>query len=138
MNIKALAIIGVLVITGSVIAYSLAPSQSQPGEGAAMVSVDIPELSELEKAGETFYNASCAACHGVNVTGQDGIAPSFIDPIYQPNFHSDGAFYVAVQSGVRAHHWTFGSMPVIEGVSRDDVAAIVAYVRAVQRENGIE
>jgi len=77
MNIKALAIIGVLVVTGSVIAYNLAPSQSQPGEGAAMVAVNIPDLSELEKAGETLYNASCAACHdsgaaGAPVVGQKG------------------------------------------------------------------
>jgi hypothetical protein len=38
---------------------------------------------------------------------------------------------------VRAHHWNFGSMPPVSGVSDDDVATITAFVREVQRANGI-
>jgi len=38
-------------------------------------------------------------------------------------------------AGVR--HWRFGDMPPVEGLSRRDVAAIVAYVRELQRANGI-
>ena len=39
--------------------------------------------------------------------------------------------------GVRAHHWKFGNMPAIENLTRSDVTAIVAYVRELQRANGI-
>jgi len=39
--------------------------------------------------------------------------------------------------GVRAHHWKFGNMPAIEGLTRADVKAIIAYVRELKRQNGI-
>ena len=48
------------------------------------------------------------------------------------------AFVLAAQNGARAHHWNFGNMPAVEGVTQGDVLNIVAYVRALQRENGIE
>ena len=56
---------------------------------------------------------------------------------YEPSHHSDEAFQMAVRNGVRAHHWPFGNMPPIEGLTRADVQYIVRYVREVQRENGI-
>jgi hypothetical protein len=48
------------------------------------------------------------------------------------------SFLMAVTQGVRAHHWTFGDMPPQEGLTQGDVRAIVAYVRELQRFNGIE
>jgi len=47
------------------------------------------------------------------------------------------AFHLAVQNGVRAHHWKFGNMPAQDGLTRSDVNTIVAYVREVQQANGI-
>jgi len=138
MNFKAVAIVGVLVIAGATISYLMQPPPSQPGEGAPIVEIIVPQLSALELSGEALYNASCAACHGVNIVGKEGIAPSFVNAIYRPRHHSDGAYYVAVQSGVRAHHWPFGSMPPVEDVDREDVRKIIAYVRAIQKANGIE
>jgi hypothetical protein len=44
---------------------------------------------------------------------------------------------LAVKNGVRAHHWRFGDMPPVEGVSDEDATKIVAYVRELQRANGI-
>jgi len=38
---------------------------------------------------------------------------------------------------VRAHHWKFGNMPPVEGIHDEDVIKIIAFVRAVQKENGI-
>jgi hypothetical protein len=38
---------------------------------------------------------------------------------------------------VEPHHWDFGPMPPQPDVSRADVEAIVAYVRAEQKEAGI-
>lgn len=43
----------------------------------------------------------------------------------------------AVRQGVRGHHWRFGDVPPVEGVSDEELAQIVAYVRTVQRANGI-
>ena len=45
----------------------------------------------------------------------------------EPGHHGDGSFHQAVARGVRAHHWRFGDMPPVEGLSRRDVAGIVAY-----------
>jgi hypothetical protein len=44
---------------------------------------------------------------------------------------------MAVQQGVRSHHWKFGDMPRQEGLTKADVAGITTYVRALQRANGI-
>ncbi|MDH3227789.1 MAG: cytochrome c [Thermoleophilia bacterium] len=89
------------------------------------------------EAGRIAYERSCAACHGVGGQGTDQ-GPPFIDEIYEPSHHADGAFLLAVRNGVRAHHWNFGDMPRQEGLSDQEVAQIVAYVRGVQRDAGIE
>ena len=44
----------------------------------------------------------------------------------------------AVRFGVIAHHWTFGDMPPVEGLSDEQVAAIVDWIRERQRAAGIE
>jgi len=38
---------------------------------------------------------------------------------------------------VKAHHWEFGNMPKIEGVSPADVEQIIRYIRWLQRQAGI-
>ena len=45
---------------------------------------------------------------------------------------------LAVRNGVRSHHWRFGSMLPVEGLSDGDVELVVEYVRALQRANGID
>jgi hypothetical protein len=47
------------------------------------------------------------------------------------------SFVLAVKNGVRAHHWRFGDMPPVDGLTQSDVMNIVAYVRELQRANGI-
>lgn len=115
-------------------------NQPQPAErtGVPLVSVIVPDFSAAERAGEVAYNNSCAACHGENAAGQEGVAPPFVHHIYEPGHHGDRAFLVAALSGVRAHHWPFGDMPPVEGVTEHDVAQIITYVRALQRANGIQ
>jgi len=104
-----------------------------------MVEVVVPaSLSETESMGERAFATLCAACHGTSAAGREGIAPPLVHRIYHPGHHSDEAFHIAVQNGVRAHHWRFGNMPPIEGVTRAEVNTIIAYVRALQRANGIE
>ncbi len=106
--------------------------------GAAMVEVAVPEtLSENAQIGKAAFEAKCAVCHGVNAAGKDGVAPPLVHKIYEPSHHGDAAFLVAAKNGVRAHHWRFGNMPPVEGVTDGDVKMIVAYVRELQRANGI-
>jgi len=100
-------------------------------------AVIVPSLSPLEQQGETLFNASCAACHGKNAAGQEGVAPPLVHIIYEPNHHSDQSFQRAAKLGVGQHHWPFGNMPPVENVTKDDVQKIIAYVRALQRGNGV-
>jgi hypothetical protein len=58
--------------------------------------------------------------------------------IYEPDHHADPAFQLAVARGVRAHHWRFGDMAPVPGVSESDVTAIIGYIRWLQRQAGIE
>lgn len=106
-------------------------------DGTPLAEVTVPELSAVAQAGREVFEVSCAACHGVNAAGQDGVAPPLVHVIYEPNHHGDQSFYQAVRYGVRAHHWRFGNMPAIEGVSQSQVGDIIAYVRELQRANGI-
>ncbi len=61
-----------------------------------------------------------------------------IHKIYEPSHHGDYAFQMAVTNGVQSHHWPFGNMPPVEGLTQGDVKNIVSYARALQRANGIE
>lgn len=96
--------------------------------GSSVVSVE---------RGRELYGANCASCHGARGQGTEQ-GPPHVHRIYEPSHHGDAAFLIAVRQGVRPHHWDFGSMPPIEGLSDEDVADIVAYVRQLQREAGIE
>ena len=95
-------------------------------------------LSDQEQTGKRAFDAVCANCHGTNAQGKNGVGPPLVHKIYEPSHHGDMAFVIAAQNGVRAHHWKFGNMPPVEGVTRGDVLNIVSYVRALQSENGIK
>ncbi len=106
--------------------------------GDPLTTVVVPAgFTAREQMGLTAFNAKCADCHGVNGAGRVGIAPPLVHKIYEPNHHGDMAFELAVRNGVRAHHWPFGDMPPVEGLTGADITAIVAYIRVIQRENGI-
>lgn len=106
--------------------------------GGPLADVVLPdEYSEAAKIGKQAFNAKCADCHGVNAQGQRGVAPPLVHVIYEPGHHGDESFQRAVSMGVRAHHWPFGNMPPVDGMTRADVAMIVAYIRELQRANGI-
>mgnify|MGYP002132013040 CR=1 FL=1 len=95
-----------------------------------------PGLMPNPNAGKPLYEAHCASCHGGGLNGTDS-APPLLHKIYEPSHHSDAAFQMAVAQGVRAHHWQFGDMPPVEGLTPDDVAHITAYIRMHQRRVGI-
>ena len=93
-------------------------------------------LSETARAGEELFNANCSICHGVSAAGT-GRGPTLIDRIYHPGHHSDLSIRSAVRQGVRQHHWTFGNMAPVPGVSQGEVEKIICYIRELQRAEGI-
>lgn len=108
------------------------------GSGDSLAEVTVPQLTDIQMQGEAVFKTNCASCHGVNAAGKDGFGPPLVHKIYEPSHHGDMAFVLAVKQGVRAHHWKFGNMPPVAGVSDPEIQAIIAYVRALQRANGIQ
>ncbi|NNL98805.1 MAG: cytochrome c [Acidimicrobiia bacterium] len=93
--------------------------------------------ASLVQTGSEAYGAYCAACHGSDLRGTDQ-GPSFLSEVYEPNHHADIAFLFAAQRGVSSHHWQFGDMPAVDGVTSEEIEAIVAFVRESQRLEGFE
>lgn len=138
MNNRIIAALAVVAIGGVGVWYfANGRTETVRPAGAALASVRVPQLSAEAVEGEAIFNDKCASCHGANAAGQDGVAPPLVHVLYEPNHHSDAAFYMAAQRGARAHHWPFGDMPPVAGVGEDDVAKILTYVRTLQRANGI-
>lgn len=136
MNKNTLLIaLAVIIAIGAFAYIRMQPNNST---GTAMVDVQPAQLDEKQMVGKELFDANCAACHGENAAGRDGIAPPLIHDIYKPSHHADIAFVLAAQNGVRAHHWPFGNMPAIETVDEKDVLSIIEYIRALQVANGIE
>ncbi len=100
------------------------------------VAFVTPELSASAQMGERFFVAKCAQCHGENALGSEN-GPPLIHRIYEPSHHGDEAFQRAAALGTRSHHWRFGDMPPVDGITRAEVAQIVDYIRETQRANGI-
>ncbi len=105
------------------------PAGNRPSSGLSLSST-------AGMPGEAVFNQKCAVCHGVQAVGSPQ-GPPLVHRYYEPGHHSDMAFLLAVRRGVRAHHWRFGNMPPVPGLSDTDVRAVIDYVRALQRANGI-
>lgn len=137
--VLAIAGFGALIYTSSNTPEQQAvnPATADPASGRAIVEVTVPTLEGKAVLGKLAFVAKCASCHGENAVGQVGIAPPLVHKIYEPSHHGDMSFVMAARNGVRAHHWKFGNMPSIDGITDAEVGTIVAYVRALQRANGI-
>lgn len=124
--------LAVAATAGWMIVSSQRDDASEPG----LASLTLPALTPEQEDGRALFEANCAACHGVNAAGSDQ-GPPLVHRIYEPSHHCDMAFVLAAKQGVRAHHWRFGNMPAVAGVNDEEVLLILAYVRALQRANGI-
>ena len=141
---RIIAVVTIVLIGG--LAYTMWPSGVQNVHttsdtsvaGGAIVDVALPDtLTQNSQVGKRAFEASCASCHGTNAAGRDGVAPPLVHKIYEPSHHADESFQRAVALGVRAHHWPFGDMPAVEGLTRGEVTLITTYIRELQRANGI-
>jgi mono/diheme cytochrome c family protein len=152
MNKGLLATVALVVIGGAAVAYWKARtpqddlrtpvvSTQMHGADAAARAKDadeiiVPQLSSAAQLGKVAFDESCAACHGTNASGTES-GPPLIHKIYEPSHHSDYSFVAAVKTGTRAHHWRFGDMAPVEGVTDKQIEWITRYVREIQRANGI-
>lgn len=143
---RSLLIIAAVAVAAAVLGWmtrpdtrlAAAPSAPAAGPIAEMVAVTLPErLEPAEQRGQAVFSARCAECHGPNLGGIDGSGPPLVHKYYEPGHHADMAFVLAAANGVSAHHWSFGDMPPVEGITRAELIDVIAYVRRVQRENGI-
>jgi mono/diheme cytochrome c family protein len=108
--------------------------QSGEVETGHLAQLDVPAE---HAGGKRLYEQHCQVCHGSEATGTEQ-APPLVHWVYRTRHHGDEAFQLAVSQGVRAHHFRFGDMPPIPGLSREEVAEITGYVRWLQRQAGID
>ena len=140
MPLKRAAILALLAAAAVFAGYvQFSGGEEAADSGKPIAAVTVPDIfSELALTGRKSFAENCAACHGQNAAGQEGAGPPLVHIIYEPGHHGDESFQRAVAFGVRAHHWRFGDMPPVEGLTRSDVAGIIAYIRELQRANGIQ
>ena len=127
------------------LAVAVATCRGDGGSGGALPPDEIQRALPRIAAGapvdvaggKELFEANCSSCHGPVANGSEQ-GPPLVDIIYEPSHHADVAFVLAVTSGVRAHHWRFGDMPPLPGVTEPMVREIVGYVRWLQRQVGIE
>ncbi|MCB1041206.1 MAG: cytochrome c [Acidimicrobiales bacterium] len=117
------------IVSASLVLAACSGSGSDGGAG--------PSPDDQLAIGEATYQASCAACHGTDLRGTDR-GPSHLSIVYEPGHHGDDAFRVAIANGAAQHHWNFGPMPPVPGLSDEEVEAVIAYVRDQQRQEGFE
>jgi mono/diheme cytochrome c family protein len=108
----------------------------KPGAAPAQ-SAEISARPMSASDGAALFASNCAVCHGPDAVGT-AQGPPLVHRIYEPSHHGDDAFYRAVREGVQSHHWKFGAMPPVAGVSDEQVGRIIVYVRALQRASGID
>ncbi len=125
--IRTLALALLALVTLSACGSSADTGTVEAGDSAA---------SDVTARGHELFAANCAACHGAAGTGTTS-GPPLVHIVYEPSHHGDGAFHRAVREGVTPHHWDFGPMPAISGLSDADIDHIIAYIRERQRAAGI-
>ena len=96
----------------------------------------VPALSETARRGAETFDVHCIECHGANAGGTSE-GPPLVHIYYEPGHHADFSFHIAVQRGSPQHHWGFGDMDPVSGLSDGEVNEIVCYVRELQYANDI-
>lgn len=114
-----------LVIVGAAVAVSCGGGETQTASPTG------------DDSGAALYAENCASCHGADLRGTDD-GPSHLSIVYEPDHHGDDSFRAAILDGTRQHHWTFGDMEPITGLSGAEIDEIIAYVRSEQERLGFE
>lgn len=128
--------LGLVAALGLLLSVGCGGGDSSEPDDPESTQSTSSSLSKMARDGEELFDANCSACHGMRAAGTNQ-GPTLIDRIYHPGHHSDVSIRNAVDRGVQQHHWTFGDMAPVAGVSPDDVEKIICYVRELQRSDGI-
>ena len=128
--------LAVVVFLVAVVVLGTNASVRDPMTGATEFDIPVQDAA-LVAEGADLYQNSCSSCHGSDLRGTD-LGPSQLSVVYQPGHHPDGSYALATLNGVRSHHWGFGDMPPVPGLSQDDLDRIVAFIRETQRTEGFE
>lgn len=96
----------------------------------------VDAADDLDRGAEV-YASSCASCHGDRLQGTDK-GPPQLSSVYEPNHHPDASYESAIRNGSPQHHWRFGDMEPVEGLTDDDIAVVIAFIRSEQARLGFE
>ena len=122
---RPFALVGLLAVAGFVAACGSSDTPSGRATGLN------------ESNGAYIYAANCASCHGADLRGTDK-GPSPLSIVYEPDHHNDDSFRSAIANGAPQHHWNFGDMAPVEGLTEEQVDEVIAYVRSEQERLGFE
>lgn len=122
----------ILIITG-LLAFSMV---SVATHSAETNNANKPRVPFQYALGLKKFQAMCSECHGEWGKGAKK-GPPLTHRYYKPSHHNDNAFYHAALKGVKGHHWNFGDMPPVPGITKQDLDVIVPFVRWLQQESGI-
>ena len=132
----SLASIVKLILLGLVVSFLT--GCEKPDSETVRQRLHLPQsgfVANIEQ-GKNLYKENCATCHGVHADGSTQ-GPPLVHKLYRSGHHADLTIHWAVKDGVKQHHWHFGDMPSIPGLSPDDVGHIIVYIRKQQRLAGI-
>jgi mono/diheme cytochrome c family protein len=131
-----LALIVVVVFTFGGGDGATAGAPVDPHTGLSEFDIPIQD-PDLVNAGRETFGVTCSACHGPDLRGTT-TGPSLLSVIYNPIHHPDELFLAAALNGVAAHHWGYGDMPPVAGLTEAQLLEVVAYVRETQSIEGFE
>ena len=142
---RTVIVVGVIAMA-IIFSHSMLPLGDQDPQKVSAVTVPygaleivlLPNiLSQKAQIGKQAFEVNCASCLGKNAADLDGVAQPIVHAIYESGHHGNESFQRAAAVDVRAHHWPFGYMPAVGGVTRGDIKMFTAYIRELQRANGI-
>ncbi len=129
-------VIAALFLAGCVTAANQSEEAAYGGNPSPNSADSAVELSATGQEGAALFGMTCATCHGAGAVGT-ALGPPLVHQLYEPGHHSDHSIRSAVQNGVPAHHWAFGDMPPVVGLSEAQVDTIICYIRELQLAEGI-
>ena len=100
------------------------------------LAADTVEVPFTLAKGQMLYEKYCSGCHGLQLEGSDQ-GPPLVHAFYKPSHHGDESFYRAALQGTRQHHWDFGDMKPVEGITPKKMDSIVPFVRFYQQQKGL-
>jgi mono/diheme cytochrome c family protein len=87
--------------------------------------------------GAALFAANCAVCHGPAAQGIDDQGPSLLEDAYLADAFSDEAIATSIRNGVASSEERWAPMPSFPRFDDEQVDAVVAYVRELQRRAGL-